>query len=57
MQKDELFQLVVEEQRRSIGFDLDAELIRQRQDSLNYYKGRMDDVPALPNRSQAVSIP
>lgn len=56
MQKDDLFQLVVEEQRRSIGFDLDAELIRQRQDALNYYKGRMDDVPSMPNRSQAVSM-
>lgn len=56
MNKNDLFQLVVEEQRRSIGFDLDAELIRQRQDALNYYKGRMDDVPSLSNRSQAVSM-
>lgn len=56
MNKDELFQLVVEEQRRSIGFDLDAELIRQRQVALDYYKGKMIDIPNLPNRSSAASM-
>lgn len=56
MNKDELLQLVVEEQRRSIGFDLDAELTRQRQTSLEYYKGQMNDLPTLPARSAAVSM-
>lgn len=56
MNKDELLQLVSEEQRRSIGFDLDAELTRQRQISLEYYKGQMNDLPTLPARSAAVSM-
>lgn len=54
--KNELLSLVTEEQRRSIGFDLDAELTRQRQVSLEYYKGQMTDIPNLPNRSAAVSM-
>lgn len=56
MNKDELLNLVTEEQRRSIGFDLDAELTRQRQVSLEYYKGQMNDLPTLPARSAAVSM-
>ena len=56
MNKDDLFQYVVQEERRSIGFDLDAELTRQRQLGLDYYKGKMVDVPNLPNRSSATSM-
>lgn len=56
MDKNELLQLVEEEQRRSIGFDLDAELTRQRQTALEYYKGQMNDLPTLPARSAAVSM-
>lgn len=52
---DELLQVVANERRRSIGFDNDDELIAQREQALNYAKGVMDDVPALPNRSTAVS--
>ena len=56
MDDEELLNLVVSEQRRSVGFDLDAELVRQRELALEYYKGAMPDVPAMPNRSQAVSM-
>jgi hypothetical protein len=54
--KEDLLNLCVAEQRRSIGFDLDAELTRQRQVALEYYKGQMTDVPNMPNRSAAVSM-
>ena len=56
MNDDDLLDLVTQEHRRSIGFDLDAELVRQRELALDYYKGKMPDVQALPNRSQAVSM-
>ena len=56
MDDEELLNLVTSEQRRSVGFDLDAELVRQRELALDYYKGVMPDVPAMPNRSQAVSM-
>jgi hypothetical protein len=41
---------------RAIGFDQDAELRDDREQALNYYKGDVsNDIPALPNRSKAVS--
>lgn len=51
----ELLQMVKAERSRSLGFDLDPELTDQREKALNYAKGVMNDVPALPNRSKAVS--
>lgn len=52
---DDFLRLVSEERRRSIGFDHDDELTAAREKALNYLKGEMPDVPALPNRSKAVS--
>src|SRR5438874_1750483 len=52
---DDLLALVAAEARRSIGWDNDPELLRAREQALNYAKGRMPDVIAPPNRSQAVS--
>src|SRR5579872_1828012 len=52
---DELLALVAAERKRSIGFDHDAELLGQRERALNYYKGDMSDVAALPTRSKVVS--
>lgn len=53
---EELLAIVADERRRSVGFDLDNdELASSRTKALEYYKGEMDDVPALPNRSKAVS--
>lgn len=46
--------LVADEYTRAIGRDND-ELNAQREKALNYAKGVMDDVPALANRSKAVS--
>lgn len=47
--------IVGRERQNSIGFDNDAELTAQRIQALEYYKGEMSDVPALKNRSKAVS--
>ncbi len=52
---DDFLRLVAEERRASIGFDHDDELAAARETALNYAKGVMPDVPALPNRSRAVS--
>jgi hypothetical protein len=52
---DELLAIVRGERARSIGFDLDPELTDAREKALNYAKGEMPDIIALPNRSQAVS--
>jgi hypothetical protein len=52
---DDFLRLVAEERRMSLGFDHDDELARAREIALNYAKGVMPDVPALPNRSKAVS--
>ncbi len=43
------------ERQRSIGFDHDYELTSQRIRGLDYFKGRMYDIPALENRSKAVT--
>jgi len=51
----ELLRIVGEERKRSIGFDQTQELRDEREKALDYYKGVMDDVPSLPNRSKAVS--
>lgn len=52
----DLLRVVTSERQRSIGFDLAGELTDQREKGLNYYKGQMDDVKSMPNRSKAVSL-
>ena len=52
---DDLLNLVREERRRALSLEQDQELRASWERSLNYYKGRMDDIPSLPNRSAAVS--
>ena len=52
---DALLAAVWAERRRSVGFDHDDELAASRERALNYYKGRMPDVPSMPGRSKAVS--
>jgi hypothetical protein len=52
---EDFLRLVADERKRSIGFDHDDELAAAREKALNYVKGEMPDVPALPNRSKAVS--
>jgi len=51
---DELLKIVASERQASIGFDDDV-LTRDRVRALEYYKGEMNDVASLPNRSRAVS--
>lgn len=53
---DQLLKLVGEERRRSIGFGEgdSGELTAARTKALAYYKGEMDDLASLPNRSKAV---
>jgi hypothetical protein len=51
----DLLQLVARERAAAIGFEGDRELLAEREQALNYYKGHMPDVPALANRSRAVS--
>lgn len=54
---DELLQIVKDERARSVGFGQGdgAELQKAREKALKYYQGEMPDVPALDNRSKAVS--
>lgn len=52
---EELVNLCLEELRQSAGFEWDQYLLAEREQALNYFKGYMPDVPALPNRSRAVS--
>jgi hypothetical protein len=52
---DQLLAIVRGERTRSIGFDLDPELTDAREKALNYAKGEMPDIPALPNRSKATA--
>lgn len=51
----DLLSLVANERKAAIGFDNDAVLLDERGKSLEYMKGEMRDVPALPMRSKAVS--
>lgn len=55
MDEEQLLAILASERKDSIGFDHDDELAKARETALNYYKGVMPDVPALPNRSSAVS--
>ena len=50
-----LLGLVQAEMRAAIGFESDADLIGQRETAVLYSRGIMRDVPALQNRSRAVS--
>lgn len=50
----ELLALVADEFKRALGRDGD-EINQQREQALNYAKGKMDDVPALAGRSKACS--
>jgi hypothetical protein len=54
MDDKELLRLLALERTAAIGFENDAELSKDREQALNYFKGEMPDVPALPNRSKAV---
>ena len=47
--------LCADERQSSVGYEQDEELYAQREQALNYYKGEMPDVKALPNRSKATS--
>lgn len=52
---EDLLAILAAERRQSVGFDEDADLTAQRQTALNYFKGEMPDLPALPKRSKVVS--
>ena len=54
--KDEDFLAIVRSERQqSVGFEHDNVLLTEREAALNYFKGQMDDMPSLPNRSSQVS--
>lgn len=55
MTDEELLKLVASEKRASVGFELDDVLLKEREKALEYTKGEMKDVPALPGRSRSVS--
>ncbi len=50
-----LLQIVKGERERSIGFDLDPELLADRIKALEYSKGKMVDMPVRKGRSPAIS--
>ena len=47
--------IVKAERRTAIGMNTGDTILEERELALEYYKGQMDDVPALPNRSKVVS--
>lgn len=56
MTEEEILAIVKEERRIAIGFDLTtADLVKDREQALEYSRGVMRDIPSLPNRSKAVS--
>lgn len=55
LDKDFFRRLCSDERQNSVGYEHDEELYAQREQALNYYKGEMPDVKALPNRSKATS--
>lgn len=55
MKDAELLALVAAERSASVGFDVSAELTKERETALNYYKGEMPDFRATEGRSSAVS--
>lgn len=55
MDDDSLLAILANERKNSIGFDHDDALASERETALNYSKGVMTDIPALPNRSKAVA--
>lgn len=55
MDDESLLAILANERKNSIGFDHDDTLAGERETALNYAKGVMDDIPALPNRSKAVA--
>jgi len=52
---DDFLSIVKAERRLSIGINTGDTILEEREVALEYYKGQMDDVPALPNRSKVVS--
>jgi hypothetical protein len=52
---EELLSILHIEQAQSVGFENNSELLKKRKTALKYYKGEMDDIPALNNRSRAVA--
>lgn len=52
---DDLLAIVRSERLQSLGIDFGDDVTAQRRLGMNYYKGEMDDVPALPGRSSVVS--
>lgn len=55
--EEELRELVSSERRDAVGFDSDNdELLKAREKSLEYFKGRVTDLTPLKNRSQVVSM-
>ncbi len=55
MDDESLLAILANERKNSIGFDHDDTLAKEREMALNYAKGVMNDIPALPNRSKAVA--
>ncbi len=54
--EEDMLAIVRAEMERSVGFENDERLRSDRLRALDYYKGDMrGDIPALPNRSRAVS--
>lgn len=55
LEDDEILAVVRQEKARAVGFEADAELNDNRETALEYFKGQMDDIAVMPNRSSAVS--
>jgi len=54
---EELLKFVAGERQDAVGFDADNdELLSAREKSLDYFRGKVPDLPLLKNRSQVVSM-
>lgn len=52
---DDFLSIVKAERRNAIGMNTGDDVVADRIQALEYFKGQMDDVPVMPNRSKSIS--
>jgi hypothetical protein len=55
LSEDDFLRIVRSERQNSVGIEPGDGILEEREKALEYFKGQMDDVPTLPNRSRVVS--
>lgn len=52
---EDFLRIVRAERENAVGIEAGDGILEEREKALEYFKGKMDDVPSLPNRSKVVS--